>query len=103
MHIQIEKNVPVKKPFIDYSFVEDRTRENSLLVTTRSKKGFYKMIFDIMDVKDSFCVATQTYDQNKTMFTRLSNAVYMMNARNDHNMRFVVRTVETGVRVWRIA
>ena len=42
MHIQIEKNVPVKKPFIDYSFVEDRTRENSLLVTTRSKKVFTK-------------------------------------------------------------
>jgi hypothetical protein len=75
--MEIEKNIPIPNPF--------------------SKKRLYP--FDKMEVGDSFFVQS---DNPKTIQKRLSVAINKYR-RENITAKFSMRTVEGGVRCWRIA
>lgn len=100
--MDIEKNIPVKPAYIDYSFVEDQTRQSTLDLSTRLPRGMFNEYFARMECGDSFCIATKTFYEQIIAQKRVSEAACYYHAKKDNTRKFATRVVENGVRVWRI-
>jgi hypothetical protein len=69
-------------------------------VPTPAARGYRKYPFDDMAVGNSFFVGCAQVD-SEAEHTRISNAAWR--AGHKKGKKFTVRTVEGGIRVWRVA
>lgn len=100
--MNIEKNIPIKKAFVDYTFVEDQNRQSPLDLTKRLPSGLFSKNFNSMLCGDSFCIVAKDFTEQDIAQKRLSDAIRYYQRKKDPSKRFSTRVVENGIRVWRI-
>lgn len=79
--VQIEKNIPIPQ---------------------QAKKKECKYPFHKMEVGDSFFYPLTNECNTRELQTKIANAAWTWNNRNNNTLKFKTTQVDNGVRVWRI-